>query len=133
MLLGKHRLIRFAVLLAAVAGAAAAQAQTAACPAGPPGWITAEGSGCKVWNPCPQRYETVTWSGQCVNGFAEGRGVLQWLLSGKLHDHYEGTQHAGKANGRGVFTFANGDRYEGDFRDGKFNGRGVYTFANGDR
>ncbi len=33
---------------------------------------------CVVWNPYPQEQETVTWSGACANGKAQGRGTLVW-------------------------------------------------------
>ena len=36
-------------------------------------------------------------------------------------------------NGRGTFTWANGDRYVGEFKDDKEHGQGTYTFPNGER
>jgi hypothetical protein len=127
-------MIRFlALMIAGLAGAASAWAQTEACPGGPPGWIAAQGSGCRLWNACPQREETVTWSGACPNGVADGRGIKQWFRGGKPNDRFEGTLRDGKENGRGVFTRANGARYDGEWRDGQHNGRGVFTWANGNR
>lgn len=40
-------------------------------------WIITD-KGCKVWNPSPQPNESVTWSGECVDGKAHGNGILQW-------------------------------------------------------
>jgi len=70
------RFLAMVVVFVGLAGASAA-AQSAECPGGPPGWIAAQGSPCRLWNPCPQREETITWSGACVSGVADGRGVAQ--------------------------------------------------------
>ena len=114
---------------------------------------------CSVWNANPNPSETVTWSGACVNGKAQGRGAQVWRYSedgewrtekytgemkgGRLHgrgvlvwanrDRYEGDWKDDKAHGRGVMVWADGDRYEGDFKDDKFHGRGVYARADGDK
>jgi hypothetical protein len=34
-------------------------------------------------------------------------------------------------NGRGVYTFADGDRYDGEWKDGNSHGRGVMTYTDG--
>jgi len=95
-------------------------------------WI-ADANGCKVRNPHPRPNESVTWSGTCANGYAEGQGVLQWLLDGKPGSRYEGTLAGGKATGKGIFVSTSGARYEGDFADGKRSGKGVFTDADGAR
>lgn len=46
-----------------------------------PNWITTD-KGCKVWNPNPQPNESVTWSGECINGKAHGNGILIWYKNG---------------------------------------------------
>ena len=84
---------------------------------------------CSVWNAYPNPSETVTWSGACVDGKVQGRGVAVWANG----DRYEGEYRDGKRHGRGVYVTANGGRYEGEFRDGKFHGRGVMVGASGDR
>ena len=38
-----------------------------------------------------------------------------------------------KANGQGIYTWANGDRYEGQWIDNNKTGRGIYTWPNGNR
>jgi len=118
-------------------------------------WITTEGQRCRVWDPDPKPNETVTWSGDCPGGLADGEGVQQWysggvpgnrvegvyrrghLLSGVITypngDQYIGALPDGVRTGHGMYKFANGDRYQGDFRAGKRDGRGVFTWANGDR
>eukprot|EP01036_Dinobryon_divergens_P027123 gene27123-35844_t len=42
---------------------------------------------------------------------------------------YTGQLAHGKACGKGLMIFSNGDRYEGDWKDNKLAGRGVYTWA----
>lgn len=90
-------------------------------------------SGCKVYKPNTKANESVTWSGKCVNGFADGSGTAQWFSDGKPSVTFAGTFQGGRLQGRGVMTASGGDRYEGDYRDGKREGRGVYRIANGDR
>jgi hypothetical protein len=137
------------LLIGFVASPCFAQAQQ-------PGWVADPQSGCRVWSPFPEIVNSVTWSGGCQNGLAEGTGIAQWFESGQPStrlkgmfrdgkpnghgvatylkgDHYEGEFRDGLQDGHGVYTSANGDRYDGEFRNDKLNGRGVYTFADGDR
>ena len=44
---------------------------------------------------------------------------------------YEGEVKKGKANGMGVFTFADGSTYEGKVKKNKIHGKGKYTDAQG--
>jgi hypothetical protein len=82
-----------------------------------PGWIAASHTGCKIWNPAPQPEESVTWSGGCKNGFAEGEGVLQWFEQGKPDAKFEGAYQGGKRNGYGILTDAKGNREAGEWRN----------------
>jgi hypothetical protein len=117
-------------------------------------WIT-DANGCKIWDDQPAPNETVTWSGACVDGFASGEGVLQWIVNGKPGSRHEGSFVGGKANGKGtkyqmggtvegnfidgrplghvVMTWPNGAKYEGDYAAEGRTGKGVLTRANGDR
>jgi hypothetical protein len=95
-------------------------------------WI-ADANGCKFWNPRPQPNESVTWSGQCRDGYGEGVGVLQWFSDGKSASRHEGTFVRGKAAGRGSVISADGIRYEGNFSDGQRSGEGVMTGPKGGR
>jgi hypothetical protein len=113
-----------------------------------------DATGCKVYDPSPAPNETVTWSGQCLDGYADGRGVVQWLQGGEPRTRvegtlvrgrfegqgtmvspgggrFEGTFHEGERSGKGTWTWPNGDRYEGDFVDGKWSGHGTFTSAAG--
>jgi len=130
----------------------AALAQTAQCPAGPPDWKIDSRTGCKVWNLCPQHDETVTWSGACVDGIANGVGTSVWYRDGKQTESYEGNLRAGKSEGHGIMRLGNGSiegewrdghvagqvvlvtskyRYEGGYNAGKPHGYGVLTRASG--
>ena len=94
-----------------------------------PIWSTAQNQPCKVWNPGPEAGETLTWSGDCVDGKASGSGRLVWRGSyGK--QVYEGEYRDGKEHGRGTFI-SDDNRYEGEFRNGKKNGQGTQTWASG--
>ncbi len=66
---------------------------------------------CSVWNAHPNPSETVTWSGACVNGKAQGRGAQVWRYSedGEWKtEKYTGEMKDGKKHGRGVLVGANG-------------------------
>ncbi|HEX7642783.1 MAG TPA: TonB family protein [Burkholderiaceae bacterium] len=95
-------------------------------------WI-ADANNCKLWNPNPIQNETVTWSGACVDGFADGPGKLVWTVDGKFSSSFEGTYSAGKRNGKGVATSAKGYRYEGDFVDNQWQGKGILVSSDGSR
>jgi hypothetical protein len=88
--------------------------------------VADEKSGCQLWNPNPQLEETVTWSGSCANGRAEGRGTAQWSKGGHASETDEGEWHEGRQFNTGTQTWAGG-RYEGELSDGEPNGRGVLT------
>eukprot|EP01035_Chromulina_nebulosa_P029781 gene29781-39506_t len=69
------------------------------------------------------------------NKLSSSSSVASNLSTGQKHfdnGTYTGQLVDGKACGRGILTFANGNRYDGEFKDDKMNGRGVYTFADGD-
>ena len=114
-------------MAAAFAALALAQAQ-----ARDSGWI-ADQNGCRVWDPVPAPNESVSWSGACVNGLANGTGVLQWSVNGRPTDRYEGEIRAGHEQGHGVVVSAGGNRYEGEFKDDRKEGHGVEAWANGNR
>jgi hypothetical protein len=97
------------------------------------GWIADARTGCRVWDANPQPDEAVSWSGACRNGFAQGRGVLQWFQSGKPVALAKSRWRGGKMNGRGAITLANGEHFKGQWKNDERTGHGVYIYANGDR
>ena len=97
---------------------AAALVQGAAACAAPDDdiqWI-ADKNGCKVVNPMPQPDETITWTGPCKDGVADGEGVLTFFMRGTPHSRYEGALKGGWADGRGKLELPDGSRYEGEWR-----------------
>ena len=95
-------------------------------------WMVDQKTGCRIWDDLPAANELVSWSGDCKDGYAEGRGTAQWIIKGKPVDRYDGEMRAGRMIGAGTLSFPNGMRYEGAFKDGNFHGRGRLTYANGD-
>lgn len=83
-------------------------------------------NGCKVWNPHPQSNETVSWSGGCVDGLAQGPGTLQWLSNNKPHEKDKGEWNKGQQSGRGTQVWPSG-RYDGDILNGEPQGQGAMT------
>lgn len=117
----------FALLLGLI------QVHAQSVPKAQPGWIADPKSGCKVWNPQPEPNESITWSGPCKDGIANGKGTLQWIEEGKPGSRYDGEMKGGKPNGHGIEVHANGNRYEGEFKDYQYNGHGIWTGAKGGR
>ena len=94
-------------------------------------WIT-DVNGCKIWDSRPSPGETVSWSGACEGGYAEGKGILIWYERGELHSTYEGELRGGHYEGRGTQVWPTGDRYEGEWKTCLKHGQGTDIFANGD-
>jgi len=62
----------------------------------------------------------------------QGSGKIIYTKSSTLHEAgavYEGLFANDKANGKGKYTFANGDVYEGDFVNDMEHGKGKFVFA----
>ena len=99
----------------------------------PSDWLTDAKTGCKVFNFNPQPNEAIEYSGNCVDGFAEGVGTVIWKRDGAIFEKYEGTFKKGKSYGQGTLTYKSGNRYEGEIKDGNRNGYGVWTFVTGEK
>ena len=102
----------------------------------PGAWSEEEGyisdsNGCKIANPSPRPNETVTWSGACKDGFAEGTGVMQWLEDQQPGPRYEGALVHGALSGEGKLTLPDGTTYEGGWLDGRQSGQGILKASDG--
>jgi hypothetical protein len=95
--------------------------------------FTPDQKGCKVGNPSPKPNESVHWTGECVDGYADGKGLLQWYVDGAKSTRYEGSLHHGLLSGEGKLVMPNGASYEGQWLAGKQEGRGVQTMPDGSR
>lgn len=94
------------------------------------GYIS-DNKGCKIANPNPKPDETVTWSGNCKDGFAEGEGVMQWTENKQPGGRYEGTLVHGALSGQGKLTLPDGTSYDGGWLAGKQHGTGVLRDSDG--
>jgi hypothetical protein len=89
-------------------------------------WVADTKTGCQVWNPDPQLQESVAWSGACVKGRADGRGVVRWFEGDRMLETDEGEWRDGRQVGKGTQSWSTG-RYQGELADSEPNGRGVLT------
>jgi hypothetical protein len=81
--------------------------------------------GCRLWEWRPDPEETVTWSGSCLSGQKEGRGVVQWYEHGRPIDRFEGVFRHGKREGFGRYDWPAGQRYQGSYMADLPNGQGT--------
>ena len=96
-------------------------------------WIQDERTGCKVFNQVPEPKESVQITGNCVNGYLEGQGVVIWNLNGKFNQKTEGLHLKGKLDGLSTLISSKGNKYVGEYKDSKRTGQGTFTSLNGDR
>lgn len=61
-----------------------------------------------------------SYEGKCKNGLASGRGTAVGA------DRYEGQFTKGLPDGKGIYTWANGDTYDGEWVNGQRHGIGKY-------
>ncbi len=77
-------------------------------------------TGCAVWFKNGFVEDSVSWTGNCKNGFANGQGTIIGYTNSIPTSKYIGTVTNGKPNGNGVFTFANNMlKLEGNFSKGE--------------
>lgn len=76
-----------------------------------PDWAKDSKNDCMIWNENPQPNETVTWSGNCVDGKAEGTGEAVWHDDGipKFTLPYTSENGLTMDAGKGAYNFSQGD------------------------
>jgi len=118
-------------------------------------WIADAKTGCKVWNPVPASDESITWSGNCKDNKADGKGSLDWYKNSELQstiigvmqdgrcaqecsvktkggDSYVGEMKDNLPHGKDKIIRADGGQYEGEIKDGERHGKGTLKFASGE-
>ncbi len=70
---------------------------------------------------------SISYSGQCKKGFAEGHGEAK----GK-DDIYIGDFRKGLPHGKGTYKWGNGNVYIGEFKKGEMHGKGVLKIIDSD-
>jgi len=68
------------------------------------------------------------YTGETINGKAEGKGIKYY----KNGDKYEGDWKNGIKEGKGIYYYKNGGRYEGDWKNSLGEGKGIHYYKNGD-
>ena len=80
-------------------------------------WLKASNTNCLMWDSFARESESVTWSGDVVDGKAFGKGVVQWFTNGVPTTSYEGEMREGLADGHGIAR-GYGTTVEGEFKEG---------------
>ncbi|HEY1877499.1 MAG TPA: hypothetical protein VGG66_08510 [Rhizomicrobium sp.] len=111
---------------------------------------------CALYSAGASPGDAVRWTGECVDGYAEGLGTATFSHDGQTQSFtadfthgvipdghiitrwgqgwsYDGETVGGRFNGAGILTTNNSDRFEGQWTDGKLNGFGILRRANGER
>ncbi|MDE2663226.1 MAG: hypothetical protein OXI39_09530 [Gemmatimonadota bacterium] len=100
-------------------------------PVGSECWMeVANQPGCHLWNEGLHTGATVTWSGECFAGYAQGTGTVHW----RYDDGQQTAQGAyidGKGHGNWVIRFSDGDVAEGSYVIGEWQGIWTWWFSNG--
>ena len=100
-------------------------------PAGTACWMApADQPRCYVWNPSLGEGETVTWTGGCNEGFADGAGTVRWAWD-EGESSSEGLLRDGQRHGNWVQRTAEGHVYEGPYVDGGRHGNWVLRLSDG--
>lgn len=87
---------------------------------------------CNIYTEALPDFTSFTWSGNCVNGYADGYGKLQLIKDGYNTTYYIGYMRSGKLCGNGTYYYANGSKMlEGTFRNNCLNGLGNSYDQNG--
>lgn len=96
-----------------------------------PHWLKDFGSKCAAYVTRPERGLTIRWFGKCVNGVAEGQGVIAWYRDNRLAGKHDGAFVRGVRQGRGVYSLPNGHSLHGSWVNGVPHGDGEWRYPDG--
>ena len=68
-----------------------------------------------------------------MDGYADGKGLLQWYIKNVPNTRYEGALQRGQLSGKGKLTMPDGPTYDGHWLAGKQQGKGVQSMPDGSR
>lgn len=107
-------------------------------------------TGCQIWIPCCGSPPSISWSGECNSGKANGKGTLEWhvngtpsIIKGIMKDgrcirdcslEIKGKKYVGEfengnvIGGFGTMTDPDGKIYSGEWKDGSKHGKGTMTY-----
>ena len=88
--------------------------------------------GCYLWNPGPREGFSANWSGECSEGFAEGRGEVTWQWNDGSSIE-SGLLQGGQREGFHVINWSSGDRSEGSYMNGELHGTWTLIWEDGTR
>lgn len=97
-------------------------------------WLV-DNKGCKVFNPYPRKREAVEWTGDCIDGVANGYGQLTWLLNGKKTNNvYTGIMINGRPEGKGKYETVTiiPQIFEGEFHNGELSSGKIVSYFKND-
>lgn len=94
-------------------------------------WVDC-GNGCQLLDPYYSEGVTFKWSGNSINGKANGYGTAIKYKNGKYESTYEGHYKNGIREGKGKFTHADGTVRQGTFVNGQLIGFGTMDSENGE-
>lgn len=86
---------------------------------------------CRIASLVPPPAEPVNWKGGCRDGYAEGKGVLEWKPAGKPALVLEGVMVNGQVTGEAKLNDSAGLAYIGTLRDGQPHGSGYFKYPDG--
>ena len=97
-------------------------------------WMEMTGQpGCYVRNPSLAPDATVTWTGECSAGRAEGEGTLKWVWEdGEKTSESTGSLTDGRKHGQWVLRLWDGNVAEGPYVNGKEHGQWVLRSESGE-